>query len=91
MMGTFECVYETPCHWCTKWDKKCDRKIPERGQRVKIDPVDDGIDISLVVGVNCCISENDHEWETYSLSTTGDNQRCRKCGAMRTLIPMGVR
>ncbi len=27
MMGTFECVYETPCHWCSKWDKKCDRKI----------------------------------------------------------------
>ncbi|MGN0245743.1 MAG: hypothetical protein ACI4DK_07240 [Lachnospiraceae bacterium] len=27
MMGTFECIYETPCHWCTKWDKKCNRKI----------------------------------------------------------------
>ena len=21
------CAYETPCGWCTKWDKKCDRKI----------------------------------------------------------------
>lgn len=21
------CIYETPCGWCTKWDKKCDRKI----------------------------------------------------------------
>lgn len=21
------CQYETPCGWCTKWDKKCDRKI----------------------------------------------------------------
>lgn len=21
------CVYETPCGWCTKWDKKCDKKI----------------------------------------------------------------
>lgn len=21
------CTYETPCGWCTKWDKKCDRKI----------------------------------------------------------------
>lgn len=27
MMGTFNCTYETPCGWCTKWDKKCDRKI----------------------------------------------------------------
>ena len=21
------CIYETPCGWCTKWDKKCDKKI----------------------------------------------------------------
>ena len=21
------CPYETPCGWCTKWDKKCDRKV----------------------------------------------------------------
>lgn len=21
------CPYETPCGWCSKWDKKCDRKI----------------------------------------------------------------
>ena len=20
------CFYETPCGWCTKWDKKCDRQ-----------------------------------------------------------------
>ena len=27
MMGTMNCIYETPCHWCSKWDKKCDCKI----------------------------------------------------------------
>ena len=27
MMGTINCNYETPCGWCTKWDKKCDKKI----------------------------------------------------------------
>jgi hypothetical protein len=27
MLGTMNCTYETPCGWCTKWDKKCDRKI----------------------------------------------------------------
>ena len=27
MMGTMNCIYETPCGWCTKWDKKCDKKI----------------------------------------------------------------
>lgn len=21
------CTYITPCGWCTKWDKKCDKKI----------------------------------------------------------------
>ena len=21
------CTYETPCGWCTKWDKKCNEKI----------------------------------------------------------------
>ena len=21
------CPYETPCGWCIKWDKKCDKKI----------------------------------------------------------------
>lgn len=25
MMGTVNCVYETPCGWCAKFDKKCDR------------------------------------------------------------------
>lgn len=27
MMGTINCTYETPCGWCAKWDKKCDKKI----------------------------------------------------------------
>ena len=24
---TMQCIYSTPCGWCTKWDKKCDEKI----------------------------------------------------------------
>ena len=27
MIGTINCVYETPCGWCSKWDKKCDRAV----------------------------------------------------------------
>lgn len=27
MIGTDRCVYETPCRWCSKWDKQCDKKI----------------------------------------------------------------
>lgn len=30
-----------PCGWCSKWDKKCDKKTPERGQRAKGNPIDD--------------------------------------------------
>lgn len=33
MMGTIDCVYQTPCGWCSKWDKKCDRKIGNTGDR----------------------------------------------------------
>lgn len=29
MIGTAKCTYETPCGWCTKWDKRCDEKQPE--------------------------------------------------------------
>jgi hypothetical protein len=29
MIGTANCIYETPCGWCSKWDKKCDRKAFE--------------------------------------------------------------
>ena len=24
MMGTMKCTYETPCHWCTKFDVNCE-------------------------------------------------------------------
>ena len=41
MIGTLNCVYATPCGWCSKWDKKCDKKAPERGQRAKCNLIDD--------------------------------------------------
>lgn len=25
MMGTMACIYETPCGWCSRLDKQCDR------------------------------------------------------------------
>ena len=63
MMGTINCIYETPCGWCSKWDKKCDKKIPERGQRVKCNPVDDAAGVSISNAI--CIEESDHEWEVF--------------------------
>lgn len=42
---TMQCTYSTPCGWCTKWDKKCDKKIgldnPQRGLRTQVDTCDD--------------------------------------------------
>ena len=41
------CQYETPCGWCCKWDKKCDKKIgcgdekPQRGLRANTSILDD--------------------------------------------------
>lgn len=42
-MGTINCVYETPCGWCSKWDKKCDRKAgcTPRGKRAELGIYDD--------------------------------------------------
>ena len=41
MIGTALCIYETPCGWCAKWDKKCDKKLPENAKEEKRRPVAD--------------------------------------------------
>ncbi len=90
MMGTINCVYETPCGWCSKWDKECDKKISKQGQRAKCKPVDDAIDevekeyIKEVLTNKMCVEESDHEWECTELSTTGTTYRCKKCYATKT-------
>lgn len=78
-MGTINCVYETPCGWCAKWDKKCDRKTPERGQRAKCNPIDDAVVNKM------CQSESDHEWECTGISTAGITYTCRKCYAQKVV------
>ena len=46
---TEPCIYSTPCGYCTKWDKKCDKKIgcgdekPQRGLRAETALYDDAI------------------------------------------------
>lgn len=30
MMGTINCCYETPCGWCSRFDKKCERSSMRR-------------------------------------------------------------
>lgn len=80
------CHYETPCGWCTKWDKKCDRKPYKRGLRVEINPIDDAIgnDIKEYIKTDLinkvCESEEDHEYECCGMSTEGSSYMCKKCG-----------
>lgn len=56
-------------------------RLSQRGQRVKINPVDDAIDISLIEPVKMCESESDHDWEI-SLSSEPE-WKCRKCGQVK--------
>jgi hypothetical protein len=48
---TMQCTYSTPCGWCAKWDKKCDKKVPERGLRAKCNFIEDAIDSSDAMNV----------------------------------------
>ena len=66
------CTYETPCGWCTKWDKKCDNKIGcgdenklKRGIGIKMRPLDEAFnpcsecaheDLDLPICDSCNIS-----------------------------------
>ena len=81
MIGTANCTYETPCGWCTKWDKKCDMKIPERGKRAEIKPIDDYSDITLINQM--CQTEEDHQWVCCGVSTAESTYQCKICGKMK--------
>lgn len=73
-MGTINCTYETPCGWCTKWDKKCDCKIPEPPVINQWDNLTNKI----------CQSEEDHKWECCGISTIGTTYYCTICGKHKT-------
>lgn len=43
------CTYKTPCGWCAKWDKKCDKKIgggndiePRKKKNVLLEQIESG-------------------------------------------------
>ena len=82
MMGTINCVYETPCGWCSKWDKECDKKMYTQSYRIKNSKPIKPIDESLINKV--CESEEDHEWECCGVSTVGTTYRCKKCHIYKT-------
>ena len=69
---TMQSTYSTPCGWCTKWDKKCDKKI---GELTK--PYDY---LKEAPTNQTCAFEADHEWEYSTISTEGYTMICKKCG-----------
>lgn len=71
------CTYETPCGWCTKWDKKCDKKI---GESVKPYGY-----FKETKTNKTCQSEEDHQWECCGVSTVDCSYTCKKCGAYKTV------
>lgn len=56
-------------------------RLSQRGKKVKINPFDDAIDISLIEPVKMCESESDHDWQL-SLSSKLE-WKCRKCGQVK--------
>ena len=78
MMGTINCIYETPCGWCTKWDKKCDEKISDLHTKA--------YDYLMQTSTNkICQTEEDHQWECCGMSTAGSDYRCKICGEHKTV------
>ena len=73
MRGTINCTYETPCGWCTKWDKKCDEKVgcgsPQRGLRASMGVYDEALESSIYSAP--CSDCNNHDKKS---------PECIKCG-----------
>ena len=75
---TMKCAYETPCGWCTKWDKKCDMKIPDP-------PVINQYDYLTETSTNkICKTDSDHQWVCYGIGTGGTTYICKICGKYKT-------
>lgn len=71
MKGTDNCVYETPCGWCSKWDKECDKKVP-------------GIVLGAPLADMLYCEEFGHKWDMFSATRASIIYRCGLCGAIKT-------
>ena len=65
------CVYKTPCGWCSKWDKECD----EKKYATKTYNYNEANDLLKTNKIQC-----EHEWECIGISAEGCEYRCKKCG-----------
>ena len=79
MTATSNCIYETPCGWCSKWDKKCDKKIKDQ-----INTANDFMSTAKVAFANkMCQSDSDHEWKCTSIGSGWSIYTCKKCYASK--------
>lgn len=69
------CTYETPCGWCTKWDKECDNKLYTASERLARESA-----IKKILHIN---SECDHEWIWSGTSEKTDTYICKKCNEIK--------
>lgn len=70
---TMQCTYSTPCGWCIKWDKKCNKKVGNTPTNPYKETHTN----------KTCQSEEDHEWECCGVSTEGSHYVCKKCYARK--------
>ena len=75
---TMQCTYSTPCGWCTKWDKRCDKKIGcsddskhKRGIRANVGVYDDAM--SPCVTYEPCPYCESYEYGDQKCSTCREN------------------
>lgn len=91
MTGTTNCVYETPCGWCSKWDKKCDGELPVEPElsHEKHEPAESvTVKKAFAEAIQklyapICQSASDHEWECVGVSPTETLYECKRCGKKR--------
>ena len=65
------CPYETPCGWCAKWDKECDKKMYKSEDKLAATPGDvftvEYLNPTLIRGCDTCAKKG---W---------DMPECREC------------
>lgn len=57
------CPYETPCGWCSKWDKKCDKAIGN--QDMSLSPCWSCVHLRVAGMLTCEKCNKENGWMYY--------------------------
>ena len=72
------CSYETPCGWCSKWDKKCDKKIECASTKAET-TIDDLIsEIKLLENIIASLQYSDHTYQTFRAEICSGCMSCQR-------------